>query len=230
MLDSQLINIKTNWREIIEVWKNNNGEIWENLKKNLENSEKLMDGLLMFPRKENIFKCFDYFDIEKTKVVILGQDPYHGKGQAIGLCFGVNKECKIPPSLRNINKELINDMGKSIENKKSLEHWAKQGILMLNASLTVIEKCPGKHLKYWKEFTKFIIDIVNKKCENVVFLAWGSFAYNKMRDVDITKHKLIVSSHPSPLSCNRKFKEYPAFKGSKPFTKVNSYLKDRIDW
>ena len=231
MLNKEIGFVKTNWREIIESWKNDNSKRWEKLNKHLEESKEEFEGhLKMFPPVESIFKCFNYFDIEKTRVVILGQDPYHGDGQAIGLCFGVNQECKTPPSLRNINKELIDDIGKSIEDRKSLEHWAEQGILMLNASLTVIEKCPGKHMKYWKEFTKYIIDIVNKKCKGVVFLAWGSFAHKKMLDVDLSKNKLIVSSHPSPLSCNRKYKQYPAFKGSRPFSEINKYLDINIEW
>ena len=150
ILDNEISSIKTGWREIIELWKKNNVDKWEKLNKNIEKS---LEDIEIFPPKDSIFRCFNYFEPKETKVVILGQDPYHGKGQAIGLCFGVQQDCKIPPSLRNINKELMNDVGKSIEERRDLIHWTEQGVLMLNASLTVLEKCPGTHMKFWKDFT-----------------------------------------------------------------------------
>ena len=159
ILDSEISSIKTGWREIIENWKKENPDKWDKLNKNYEK------GLETFPPKGSIFRCFDYFEAQDTRVVILGQDPYHGNGQAMGLCFGVHQDCKCPPSLRNINKELINDVGKSIEDRRDLVHWAEQGILMLNASLTVLEKCPGSHMKFWKEFTKYIMEYISEHCE-----------------------------------------------------------------
>ena len=226
-LDSEISSIKTGWREIVENWKKNNPDEWKKLN---ENYEKSLDNLEIFPPKDLIFRCFNYFDPEDTRVVILGQDPYHGKGQAIGLCFGVQQDCKFPPSLRNINKELMNDVGKSIEERRDLIHWAEQGVLMLNASLTVLEKCPNSHMKFWKDFTKYIIEYISKNCEKVVFLAWGAFAHKKMENVDLEKHNLIVSSHPSPLSFKRAYKNHPSFEGSHPFSKINKYLKNNIEW
>ena len=209
---------------LIENWKKVNPDKWDKLNKNYEK------GLETFPPKDSIFRCFNYFEPEDTRVVILGQDPYHGNGQAIGLCFGVHQDCKCPPSLRNINKELINDIGKSIEDRRDLVHWAEQGILMLNASLTVLEKCPGSHMKLWKDFTKYIMEYISEHCERVVFIAWGAFAHNKMENIDIEKHELIVSSHPSPLSFKRSYKNYPSFNNSRPFSTINKYLNNKIEW
>ena len=231
ILDSEIDSIKTKWREIIKNWIKKNPKIWYDLNANYETGIKSFKGHLeIFPKKEMIFRAFNYFEPKDTKVVILGQDPYHGKGQAIGLCFGVNHDCKLPPSLRNINKELINDVGISIEDKRDLTHWAEQGILMLNASLTVLEKCPGSHMKFWKDFTKYIIEYISENCEKVVFLAWGAFAHKKMENVDLNKHNMIVSSHPSPLSFTKTYKVYPPFKNSKPFSKISNYLENNIKW
>ena len=231
ILDTEIDSIKTTWREIIKKWKNENKKAWYELNANYEKGLDSFKGHLeIFPKKEMIFRCFNYFDPKDTKVVILGQDPYHGKNQAIGLCFGVEQDCKFPPSLRNINKELMEDVNVSIEDKRDLCHWAKQGVLMLNASLTVLEKCPGSHMKFWRDFTKYIIDYINDNCESVVFLAWGAFAHKKMCDVDLNKHTMIVSSHPSPLSCTKTYKIYPPFKGSRPFSKINNYLENNIVW
>lgn len=231
ILESEISSIKTGWREIIELWIKKNPKKWYDLNANYETGIKSFKGHLeIFPSKEMIFRCFNYFEPNETKVVILGQDPYHGKGQAIGLCFGVHQDCKIPPSLRNINKELISDVGENIEEKRDLIHWAKQGVLMLNASLTVLEKCPSSHMKFWKDFTKYIIDYVSEHSEKVVFVAWGAFAHKKMEDIDLEKHELIVSSHPSPLSCNKKYKEFPPFKDSRPFSKINKLLDNNIEW
>ena len=161
--------------------------------------------LKIFPEKRNIFRCFKYCNPEKIKVVIIGQDPYHGDGQATGLCFGVNPDCKIPPSLRNINKEMESDMGTTIKDT-TLENWAKQGVLLINTALTVMEHCPASHAKLWKPFTEYILAYVNQHTENKIFIAWGAFAYNclfnKKQSLDTEKHKVIgqsdLSSQPSP--------------------------------
>jgi len=179
----------------------------------------------IFPEEKKIFRCFNYFDIEKTKVVILGQDPYHTKGCATGLCFGVPNDKKIPPSLRNIKKELLEDVGKELKNT-TLEEWAEQGVLLMNTAFTVREKCAASHMKIWKPFTKYIVELLKKKNPEIVWVAWGAFANNMIGDVE----KKIVSSHPSPLSYKKKYKEYPMFYGSKPFSKINDLLKDKIIW
>ena len=153
------------------------------------------------------------------------------------MCFGVNPECKIPPSLRNIHKELINDIGLGITDS-TLENWAKQGVLLINSALTVREHCPASHAKFWKPFTEYILSYINKQTENKIFVAWGAFAYNclynKKQTLDTERHKLIVSSHPSPLSAQKMFKTYPKFMDSKPFSKINNLLqqqnKQEIIW
>ena len=163
------------------------------------------------------------FELEDTKVVIIGQDPYHGVNQATGLCFGINNNTKIPPSLKNIAKELKNDLNIELKDY-TLEYWAKQGILLLNSSLTVTKGKPGSHIQKWNKFTSFIIDELNKLNTSIIFVAWGSFAHNKLKDINLEKHKLLVSSHPSPLSVYKQYKSYPAFNGSKPFSKINNLL------
>lgn len=214
---------------------------WKNILTNSDNLIKTINAtreifkptnLKIFPTNETIFNAFNYFEFNQTKVVIIGQDPYHGEGQATGLAFGIEVGNKIPPSLRNISNELKNDLNIDL-NDITLSSWAKQGILLLNASLTVIEGKPGSHMKIWSEFTDNIINELNK-LDNIVFVAWGAFAHNKLKNVDVCKHKIIVSSHPSPLSCNKKYGEFPQFKESKPFSKINEYLisvnKDVIKW
>ena len=231
ILETEINSIKTGWREIVKNWIKKNPKKWYELNANYETGIKSFKGHLeIFPKKEMIFRCFNYFEPKDTRVVILGQDPYHGKKQAIGLCFGVQQDCKFPPSLRNINKELLEDVEVSVEDRRDLTHWANQGILMLNASLTVLEKCPNSHMKFWKDFTKYIIEYISENCEKVVFLAWGAFAHKKMENVNKDKHVMIVSSHPSPLSYTKTYKLYPPFKGSRPFSKINSYLEKKIEW
>ena len=186
----------------------------------------------IYPQKEDIFHAFKYFDFNNTKVVILGQDPYHGPEQATGLCFGTNSKI-IPPSLKNIAKELKNDLN-IVMNDYSLEKWAKQNILLLNASLSVVQSKPGSMMTLWQEFTKYIINELNNCEHSIIFVAWGAFAHKKLMNININKHKLIVSSHPSPLSIYKNYKEYPCFNDSKPFSKINKYLiennNEPINW
>ena len=130
---------------------------------------------------------------------------------------------KIPPSLKNIIKELKNDLNIDL-NDISLENWAKQGILLLNASLTVLEKKPSSHMKFWRDFTNYIISYLNNLNNPIIFVAWGNFAYQQLKNINLNKHYLIISSHPSPLSCYKKFNDYPAFLNSKPFSKINNIL------
>ena len=200
----------------------------ENLKK--EYTECELD-LTIFPKQEHIFKCFQYFELNETKVVILGQDPYHGPNQAIGLCFGVNT--KPPPSLKNIAKELKNDIDVEL-NDYSLEKWAKQGVLLLNASLSVIQGKPASQMGLWNDFTNHIIKELNDSHNSIIFVAWGAFAYEKLKNINTNKHHIIISSHPSPLSVTKKFKQFPSFSSSKPFSKINNILtnnnKKIIEW
>jgi uracil-DNA glycosylase len=164
-----------------------------------------------------------------VKVVILGQDPYHGEGQANGLCFSVNDGVKPPPSLVNVFKEIKNDVGKPIPTSGNLMRWAGQGVLLLNATLTVRASSPGSHQnKGWETFTDAAIKILSDQKKNLVFVLWGAYAQKKGEVIDRNKHLVIVSPHPSPFSADR------GFFGSKPFSKVNEYLKSKglkeIEW
>lgn len=183
----------------------------------------------VFPPGNEIFRAFDKCNFDQVKVVIIGQDPYHGSGQANGLCFSVREGVRVPPSLVNIYKERKNDLGKPIPVSGELESWAKQGVLLLNATLTVRASSPGSHQKKgWEEFTDAVIQKISSEKENVVFILWGAYAQKKGEVIDRSKHHIITSPHPSPFSADR------GFFGSKPFSKTNSYLKSKglteIDW
>jgi uracil-DNA glycosylase len=184
-----------------------------------------------FPPKELIFNAFEQFDFEETKVVIIGQDPYHGTGEANGLCFSVNDGVAIPPSLKNIFQEINSEYDRILfPTSGNLERWSKQGVLLLNAGLTVRKDSANshKHLK-WDLFTDAIIDLINQKSENVVFLLWGSFAQKKGKLIDREKHLVIESGHPSPLSANRGF-----WFGNNHFKIANEYLRvkgrGKVEW
>ena len=232
-------NIKKTWQDILLIYKSKQNEtIYDIVNTIISKSNWYKDQELdmnIFPKSENIFKAFKYFELDETKIVILGQDPYHSPNQATGLSFGVNpKLCKsIPPSLKNIVKELKNDLNIELEDY-TLENWAKQGVLLLNASLTVIQGKPASQMKLWSDFTSYIIDELNKCEQQIIFVAWGAFAHNKLINIDTNKHKLIISSHPSPLSVYKNYKDYPCFNGSKPFSKINDCLKQNnksiINW
>ena len=183
-----------------------------------------------FPPGGEIFAAFDHSDFEKTRVVILGQDPYHGVGQANGLCFSVKDGIQFPPSLINIFKEIENDLGKSLPSTGNLERWADQGVLLLNATLTVRAHQAGSHQnKGWETFTDRVIHIISEHKENVVFMLWGGYAKKKAKLIDASKHFILTSGHPSPLSANRGY-----WFGNKHFSKANEYLrqhgKEEIDW
>lgn len=176
-----------------------------------------------FPPGPEIFAAFDHSKFEDTKVVILGQDPYHGIGQANGLCFSVKDGVTYPPSLKNIFKEIENDLGKSIPSTGNLEGWADQGVLLLNATLTVRAHQAGSHQKKgWEKFTDNVIKLISEEKENVVFLLWGGYAKKKAKLIDATKHLILTSGHPSPLSANRGY-----WFGNKHFSKANEYLKEK---
>lgn len=186
-------------------------------------------GKAIYPSDEDYFAALKLTPLDKVKVVIVGQDPYHGPGQAHGLCFSVKDGVRFPPSLLNIFKELKNDMGIEIPKSGSLKKWAEQGVLLLNAVLTVEDGKANAHQgKGWEQFTDRIIHIVNEEKENVVFILWGAYAQKKAAFVDRKKHFVIESVHPSPLSAHR------GFFGTKPFSKTNDYLKSKgikpVDW
>ena len=175
-------------------------------------------------KQDDIFKIFYLCPLEQIKVVILGQDPYHSsKFQANGIAFSVNKKVAIPPSLRNIFKE-----ARISPSHGDLTSWVEQGVFLLNASLTVKEKTPNSHEYMWGKFIKHVIDIINKKCNNLIFVSWGNFALNRFSNLDLNKHKLLISSHPSPLSC---YKTDKPFIGSNVFNKINELKPDnKINW
>jgi uracil-DNA glycosylase len=183
----------------------------------------------VFPPGKEIFRAFDCADFKDLKVVIIGQDPYHGMGQANGLCFSVRDGITMPPSLKNIFKEIEKDLGKPFPKSGDLERWANQGVLLLNATLTVRGSSPGSHQKKgWEEFTDAVIKVISDEKNNVVFLLWGAYAQKKGEIIDRSKHLVLMSAHPSPFSADR------GFFGNKHFSKTNSYLKSKglkeIDW
>ena len=183
----------------------------------------------IFPPEHKIFEAFKRLPFHQVKVVILGQDPYHGEGQAHGLSFSVPLETKIPPSLKNIYKELSSDVNTPIPTHGNLEKWADQGVFLLNATLTVRANEAGTHQKKgWENFTDSIIQNLSEKRENLVFILWGNYAHKKETLINASKHCILKSAHPSPLSA------YNGFWQSKPFSKANTYLTQHniapIDW
>ena len=174
-----------------------------------------------FPQGNKIFAAFDHSNFEATKVVIIGQDPYHGPNQANGLCFSVKEGIRHPPSLINIFKEIETDIGKPYPKSGNLEHWADQGVLLLNATLTVRAHSAGSHQnKGWEVFTDAVIRKLSYEKEGLVFLLWGGFAKKKITLIDTSKHHILTSGHPSPLSANRGL-----WFGNKHFSKTNELLK-----
>ena len=183
----------------------------------------------VYPPAKEIFNAFDCCDFDETKVVIIGQDPYHGAGQANGLCFSVHPNVKMPPSLQNIFKEIESDLGKPFPANGDLSRWAKQGVLLLNATLTVRASTAGSHQnKGWEQFTDAVIQQVSEKKNNIVFLLWGAYAQKKGQIIDRNKHLVLASAHPSPFSVHN------GFFGNKHFSKTNDYLRSKgitpIDW
>lgn len=183
-----------------------------------------------YPKGSQIFSAFDHCHFDQVKVVIIGQDPYHGPNQANGLCFSVNDGIPFPPSLYNIFKEIETDLNKPLPKTGNLERWADQGVFLLNATLTVRQSEAGSHQgKGWEKFTDAVINQISAEKENVVFLLWGGFAQKKAALIDASKHHILKSGHPSPLSANRGF-----WFGNKHFSQTNAFLKSKelkeIEW
>lgn len=184
---------------------------------------------VIYPHSANWFHALEATPLDEVKVVILGQDPYHQPGQAHGLCFSVQPGIKIPPSLMNIYKELNSDLGIKPVNHGYLESWARQGVLLLNAVLTVEDSMANSHQgKGWEQFTDKVIETINQQCSNVVFMLWGSYAQRKGSMIDSSKHRVLTAPHPSPLSAHR------GFLGCRHFSQANQYLEDHgltpINW
>ena len=184
---------------------------------------------VVYPSGKEIFRAFDACSFDDLKVVIIGQDPYHGPGQANGLCFSVAKDVRMPPSLVNIFKEINKDLGKPIPQNGDLGRWADQGVLLLNATLTVRASSPGSHQnKGWEAFTDAVIKKISEEKQHVVFLLWGAYAQKKGEIIDRSKHLVLMSPHPSPFSADR------GFFGCRHFSKANEYLRRKglkeIDW
>ena len=211
------------WTEILAPIKNTEyfTTLWEKVKEEYQTTK-------CFPPKDQIFRAIELTPFEEVKVVIIGQDPYHNDNQANGLCFSVSDKVTAPPSLKNIFKELEDDLGiKKTSNE--LEMWAKQGVLLLNATLTVRAHEANSHKDLgWEQFTDFIIKEISDKKENVVFVLWGAFAQKKAGLIDTSKHFIIQSAHPSPFSVHK------GFFGSRPFSKINQFLEEKgkepINW
>lgn len=218
------LKIEPSWNKILK------NEFEKSYFKNLSTflNKELNQGKVIYPHGCDIFNAFKYTPFNKVKAVIIGQDPYHGEGQAHGLCFSVKPEFKLPPSLKNIYKELSTDLKIPSPSHGHLTSWAKEGVLMLNSVLTVEAKTPGSHRKRgWEEFTDKIIQELNERKEHIVFILWGNDAKKKASQVDRSRHLVLESAHPSPFSVKN-------FYGCKHFSKANVYLKSHglepINW
>lgn len=190
-------------------------------------SEKA-SGKVIYPPGSMIFRAFELTPIDKLKVVIIGQDPYHNPGQAMGLSFSVPQSIPAPPSLKNIFREIVSDLGIEMSGSPDLEPWARQGVLLLNAILTVQAGAPASHSRIgWQEFTDAVIKCISERCDGVVFLLWGNFARQKRALIDCSRHYVLEAAHPSPLAGG-------AFFGCRHFSKTNAILsaqgKEPIDW
>jgi uracil-DNA glycosylase len=219
------VKIDQSWKEILQP--EFDKTYFENLAKFVKTEYATTT---CFPEGNKIFEAFNLCSFNDLKVVIIGQDPYHGVGQAHGLCFSVNEGISHPPSLINIFKEIETDLNSSYPKSGNLTRWANQGVLLLNATLTVRAHQAGSHQKKgWEQFTDEVISIISERKENVVFLLWGGFAKKKGSKIDKSKHCVLTCGHPSPLSANRGY-----WFGNKHFSKTNKYLTSQglttINW
>ena len=215
--------VKTDWINLLE--KEQNKDYWKQLNNLVD---KAYQESTCWPKQDKIFDCFNYFNVKDTKVVIIGQDPYHTSNVANGLCFSTYPNNQIPASLKNIFKELESDLGIKRTNP-DLSDWAKQGVLLLNNTLTVTQHQANSHSKFgWNTFTNNIIKYINDNLDHVIFVLWGNFAKTKKELITNKTHSIIYSAHPSPLSYHN------GFKGSRPFSKINEILrennKETIKW
>ena len=220
-----MVDIEASWKQHLEgeFTKPYFAQLTESVRNEYRNG-------LCFPPGKLVFNAFNLCPFDKVKVVILGQDPYHEQGQAMGLSFSVPEGIMLPPSLQNIYKEIQNDLGKPIPASGDLTRWAKQGVLLLNATLTVRAHIANSHQTLgWANFTDAAIEVLNAHREHIVFMLWGGFARSKKRLIDANRHCIIESVHPSPLSANR-----GGWFGQHQFSRCNAYLKqqglDEIDW
>ncbi|MFT7035521.1 MAG: uracil-DNA glycosylase [Cyclobacteriaceae bacterium] len=218
------VKIEESWKEKLKVEfeRPNFLQLVKFVKSEYQNHE-------IYPAPKDIFNAFNLCPFDSTRVVIIGQDPYHGAGQAHGLCFSVNENTKAPPSLVNIFKEIKDDMGLDIPPNGNLERWAKQGVLLLNATLTVRARQPGSHQnKGWEKFTDFVISKLSESKNDLVFILWGAYAQKKGSIIDKQKHHVLESAHPSP------FAVYRGFSGNKHFSRTNQFLISKklvpINW
>lgn len=216
--------IGNDWDNVLSVIEHSNG--FKNFLKIVENK---YENEIVFPEKKNLFNALKLTSYENTKVVIMGQDPYHGVGEAHGLSFSVQDGVKVPPSLQNIFKELYDDLGVPVSKSGNLTKWAQEGVLLLNSVLTVKKDTPASHRSLgWELLTDYIIKTLNEKDTPVVFILWGNFAKEKKKYITNPKHLVLTSTHPSPFSA------YNGFFGSKPFSKTNDFLIKNnlkpIDW
>jgi len=219
------VKIESSWEKVLQ-----NEFSKDYFQKLINFVKKEYNSTAVYPPPKFIFQAFNLTPFDKTKVVILGQDPYHGPSQANGLAFSVNPDIDLPPSLQNIYKEISHDLGIDTSHRNGdLTNWAKQGVLLLNTTLTVRAHNAGSHQnKGWEEFTDQVVKILSDQKENLVFILWGSYAQKKGSVINESKHKVIRSPHPSPLSAHR------GFFGSAPFSECNAYLifsdKTPINW
>lgn len=218
------VKIEPTWKKVLE--KEFEEDYFKQLAEFVKSEYKVAT---VYPPPQFVFRAFELTPFDKVKVVILGQDPYHGPKQANGLAFAVNNSIPLPPSLQNIYKEIESDLKVKPKVDSSLENWAKQGVLMLNATLTVRAHMAGSHQnKGWEKFTDAVIKVLSEQKKNLVFVLWGSYAQKKGQVIDENKHLVIKSVHPSPLSA------YNGFFGSAPFSQCNAYLifndKEPIEW
>lgn len=218
------VAIEESWKELLS--NEFQSDYFYQLKQFLEDEKK---HYMIYPPGNNIFAAFNHTPFDKVKIVILGQDPYHGEGQAHGLCFSVPDGIKQPPSLVNIFKEVESDMGVKMSKSGNLEKWANQGVLLLNATLTVRANQAGSHQnRGWEKFTDAVIGKLSENRKDLIFILWGSYAQAKTKIIDQSKHHILKSVHPSPLSV------YRGFYGCKHFSKTNEILislgKEPIDW
>jgi uracil-DNA glycosylase len=228
-IKTEIENIKTDWKDILlDIYKDNSvyfSDLQEYLNQELEKYNGLLE---IYPPANLIFNCFNFFNFNDMKVVLIGQDPYHGPNQAMGLSFSVSKNIKVPPSLKRIYKEIETDLNINInKNTGDLTRWANQGVLLLNTALTVRQSKPSSHSKYWIKFTDLIIKYINQNSDKLVFLLWGNHAKKYKEYLDLEKHYILEASHPSPLARTGWF-------GCKHFSKTNQLLKNNnkneINW